>query len=69
MPGFRYIVLSDADKEYVRTNIVSKMFQVTNRLITKQYIRSIIMICRIDYPERWPSLTNDISQALQSGNN
>ena len=69
VPGFRYIVLSDADKEYVRTNIVSKMHQVTNRLITKQYIRSIIMICRIDYPERWQTLTNDISNALHSGNN
>lgn len=48
--GFRYIILTEADKNYVRTNIVSKMFQCENRLIQKQYIRSIITICRYDYP-------------------
>ena len=31
--GFQYIILSDNDKTYVRTNIVSKMFQCQNRLI------------------------------------
>ena len=66
--GFRYIILSENDKTYVRTNIVSKMFECENRLIQKQYIRSIITICRYDYPEKWPSILNDISNALQSGN-
>jgi len=66
--GFRYIILSETDKNYVRTNIVSKMFACENRLIQKQYIRSIIQICRHDYPEKWPSLLEDISNALQSGN-
>ena len=66
--GFRYIILSDSDKEYVRTNIVSKMFSCQNRLINKQYIRSITQICRNDYPEKWPTLLQDIGNALQSGN-
>ena len=62
--GFHYIILSEADKNYVRTNIVSKMFTCTSRPIQKQYVRSIITICRFDYPEKWPSLTTDISNAL-----
>ena len=66
--GFRYIILSEDDKNYVRTNIVSKMFECENRLIQKQYIRSIITICRYDYPEKWPTILDDISNALQSGN-
>ena len=52
----------------MRTNIVGKMYQCTNRLITKQFIRCIITICRFDYPEKWPTLLSDISNALQSGN-
>jgi hypothetical protein len=44
------------------------MYQCENRLIQKQYIRSIITICRYDYPEKWPTLLDDISNALQSGN-
>ena len=66
--GFQYIILSDNDKNYVRTNIISKMFECESRPILKQYIRSIIQICRYDYPDKWPSLLDDISNALQSGN-
>ena len=66
--GFNFIILSEEDKTYVRTNIIAKMFQCQNRLVTKQYIRCIIMICRFDYPLKWPSLLSDISNALTSGN-
>ena len=31
--GFRFIILSDADKDYVRTNIIGKMFNCTSRPI------------------------------------
>ena len=62
--GFRYIVLNEADKEYVRTNIVGKMFHCTHRTVNKQFVRCIITICRHDYPEKWPSLLNDVSNAL-----
>lgn len=31
--GFRYVLLSDQDKDYVRKNIVSKMFGCENRAI------------------------------------
>ena len=34
----------------------------------KQYKRSMITICRLDYPEKWPTLLTDISNALMSGN-
>mmetsp|Transcript_42364 Transcript_42364/g.55850 ORF Transcript_42364/g.55850 Transcript_42364/m.55850 type:complete len:148 (-) Transcript_42364:2906-3349(-) len=66
--GFRYVILNEEDKAYVRTNIVSKMFACTTRPIQKQYVRCIITICRHDYPEKWPGILNDISNALQSGN-
>ena len=66
--GFRYVILTEEDKNYVRTNIVSKMYNCTNRAIQKQYVRSIITVCRFDYPEKWPTITQDISNALQSGN-
>ena len=67
-PGFRYVILSEQDKEYVRTNIVGKMFACEVRAIQKQYIRCIITICRFDYPEKWPTLLNEISDTLSSGN-
>lgn len=66
--GFRYIIINENDKNYVRTNIVGKMFNCNDTRISKQFVRSIITICRFDYPEKWPSLLNDISNALQSGN-
>ena len=66
--GFRYIIISDMDKDYVRKNIVSKMFNCRDRRIQKQYKRCIIQICRHDYPEKWPTILDDISNALQSDN-
>ena len=62
--GFRFIILNENDKNYVRTNIVSKMFGCVSKPINKQYIRCIVAICRFDYPEKWPTLLNDISNAL-----
>ena len=44
------------------------MFNCVDNRINKQFVRSIITICRFDYPEKWPTLLNDISNALQSGN-
>jgi importin-7 len=44
------------------------MFNCNSRAINKQYVRSIITICRFDYPEKWPSLVQDIANALNSGN-
>ncbi len=44
------------------------MFNCASKAISKQYVRSIITICRFDYPEKWPSLVQDIANALNSGN-
>jgi len=44
------------------------MFNCEVRAIQKQYVRCIITICRFDYPEKWPTILEDISNALQSGN-
>ena len=68
VPGFRFIIIKEEDKNYVRLNIVNKMFQCDSRLISKQYIRCLIRMCSWDYPDRWPSVLTDISNALLSGN-
>ena len=60
--------MSDADKDSVRTNIINKMFECENKGVNKQFIRSIITICRLDYPDNWTNLMNDITNALSSGN-
>ena len=31
-------------------------------------MRSVITICRMDYPDHWPNMMNDIKNALSSGN-
>ena len=66
-PG-SYIIISEYDKNHVRTNLISRMFQNDNVPIGKQYIRVLTKICHYDYPEKWPTLLNDISMALQSEN-
>jgi len=62
--GFRYIIIDENDKTHVRTNIVGKMFNCVDSRISKQFVRSIITICRFDYPDKWPTLLNDVSNAL-----
>lgn len=53
----------------MRENIVAKMFACNNKVIIKQYTRSITTIARFDYPERWPTLlATDITTALNSQN-
>jgi len=42
--------------------------QITNKPITKQYIRSLKMICIKDYPERLPNLFSQIKEYLQQPN-
>ena len=45
------------------------MFECENKVIVKQYTRSVTTICRFDYPAKWQTLlTNDITNALNSGN-
>jgi hypothetical protein len=69
VPGFKWIILSEADKASVREKIVTKMFECENKVVYKQYVRSMTTICRFDYPEKWPNLlTGDITNALNSGN-
>ena len=53
----------------MREKIVTKMFECENKVVYKQYVRSMTTICRFDYPEKWPNLlTGDITNALNSGN-
>ena len=54
--GFKWIIISEADKQAVRDNIVNKMFECEVKGISKQYVRSVITMCRFDYPDKWQSL-------------
>ena len=44
------------------------MFENEDQRVNKQYMRSVITICRMDYPDHWPNMMNDIKNALSSGN-
>ena len=69
VPGFKWIIISPADKESVRANLITKMYECLElKLINKQLVRSIITLCRFDYPDSWPNLMTDITNALSSGN-
>jgi len=67
--GFDYTILSEEDKNNVRTQLVAKMYECEDQKIIKQYSRCIITIARLDYPTKWPTLlSQDITNALNSQN-
>ena len=67
--GFDYIILDEEDKQCVRENIMSAIYQqFSNKLIQKQYIRSLKMICIQDYPDKLPNILNQIMTYLQEKN-
>lgn len=64
--GFDYTILDDQDKQCVRENILDAIYQqVSNKLIQKQYIRSMKMICIQDYPDNLPNVLGQIMAYLQ----
>ena len=68
VPGFEYIIINQADKDQVRASILGKMFECNIAVINKQYTRCLMTISRFDYPERWPNITQLVTEALTSGN-
>ena len=59
--NFEWIIVSEQDKEQVRTNIVGRMYASNQEKVVKQYSRCITTVARFDYPERWPNImSNDI---------
>ena len=51
--GFKWIIISEADKQAVRDNIINTLFECEVKGISKQLTRSVITMCRFDYPEKW----------------
>ena len=68
VPGFGCIIIAETDKEQVRANILSKMFECTHPVINKQYTRCLMAITKYDYPAMWPGVTGLVQSALTSGN-
>lgn len=64
--GFDFIVFEAGDKQTVREHIVSCMSRSTHIKVIKQYERCITTIARMDYPERWPSLLQEVAAYLGS---
>lgn len=63
------VVLAEEDKLSVRENIMRAIFeQVTNKPIVKQYIRSLKMICSMDFPSKFPNLFTQIMEYLSQQN-
>lgn len=67
--GFKYIILVESDKQYVRSKIIERLFNCQNRMVAKQFTRCLMTMCKLDYPEKWESLfSQDIPNALNSQN-
>lgn len=68
--GLDFILLDEGDKQYVRDNLLAAVCaQSQNRLIVKQYVRSLRMICVHDYPEKLPHLLSQIVSYLNEADN
>ena len=64
MKGFEYIIISDDDKEQIRTNLIPAMKQTQSKPIMKQYQVCVKAIARRDYPTNWKSVEDEIKAML-----
>ena len=63
------IVIDNNDKQTVRENLLSCLYQVWgNSKITKQYTRSLKFILRTDYPHYWPQFMDNCLHYLNNAN-
>lgn len=65
--GFEYIILPEEDKAFVRGNLMTFLYNSTNKQIVKQYVRCITTISRFDYPHSWPDFLHQIAQYIIKG--
>lgn len=64
--GFRFIIIQDEDKDYIRSNIMSMLLNVTNSSVRSQLTYAVECIVRIDFPEKWPSLIMEVKTFIDS---
>ena len=64
--GFRFIIIQNEDKEYIRTNIMSMLLEVTNPSVRSQLTYAVEWIVRIDFPEKWPNLIVEVKSFIDT---
>jgi len=62
--GFRFIILQEEDKQYVRDNILELILNCKNITVVRQLNYAVECIARLDFPDRWRSLAEQIHAYL-----
>jgi importin-7 len=58
--GFRFIIISEDDKVYVRDNILELILQCKDDDVVRQLNYAVECIARTDFPEKWPGLAEQM---------
>lgn len=66
MPGFRFIIIQQEDKEYVRDNIIQLILSSDSQTVNRQLNYAVECIARTDFPDKWPGLAEQIKELLDS---
>ena len=64
--GFRFIIIQQEDKQYVHENIMNIILECKNDNVKSQLHYAVECIVRIDYPEKWPGLTEQIKEFINT---
>lgn len=64
--GYRFIIIQDEDKQHVRGNIMNIIMNCTNDHVKSQLNYAVECIVRIDYPDKWPTLTDHIKELIET---
>jgi hypothetical protein len=64
--GFRFIIIQQEDKQYVRDNILELILQWENETVVRQLNYAVECIARIDFPDKWPQLADQIQAYLNT---
>jgi hypothetical protein len=58
--GFRFIIIGEEDKMFVRDNILELILQCKDDDVVRQLNYAVECIVRTDFPDKWPSLGEQI---------
>ncbi|CAI2372071.1 unnamed protein product [Moneuplotes crassus] len=64
VPGERYIIIQDEDKDYFRNNILELTLKCDDEAVTRQLNYAVHCIVRLDFPEKWPALATQIQEYI-----
>ena len=62
--GFRYIILAEEDKNYVKNNILELILHCKDEDVNRQLNYAVEWIVRNDFPDKWPLLANKVKDYI-----